>query len=230
MTRWCPHVQSTLPGSYRLENLSKPLDLSPASPGGSTIQVYTSDFPSVFWCRECSRSPLAGMDPAGALVSNSCDYCSSFTHHFKSRTRGHSLSLLWQRETRESVFTLNKDRLVMKSTCSVGTARVLQGSANTIEHMQELLHIWQHIEMLEESGTATTLLYVGKSGGAPEPFHWSARFVMNREWCKLSSLQATAHLWLINTTTFLMHCLGINAQPTKVSNRINMWTCLKLKN
>lgn len=106
---------------------------------------------------------------------------------------------------RECVFKLSKQCLVMKSTCSLGTARVLQGSVNRIEHVQELFFshmtaLWN--QMLEGSGTATTLLYVGTSAGARQPLHWSARFVLSVEWCKLTSLYATVHLWLNNIITF----------------------------
>ncbi|GAA6097823.1 uncharacterized [Tachysurus ichikawai] len=38
----------------------------------------------------------------------------------------------------ECVFKLNKQCLVMKSTWSAGTAKVLQGSMNRMEHVQEL--------------------------------------------------------------------------------------------
>lgn len=78
--------------------------MSPASRGGSTQCVYAFVYVCIqatshlFSNAVCVTSPPAGMDPAGELVSNSQDYCSSFTHHFKSMTRGQSLSSLLQGE------------------------------------------------------------------------------------------------------------------------------------
>lgn len=88
-------------------------------------------------------------------------------------------------------------------------------------------HIWQRFEIkcLQNLALQQPCFMWGR---LVEPLHGSASFAMYREWRKLTFLHATAHLWLINLTTILMHWLAIYTQQTTVSNRINIRASLKL--